>query len=60
MEDNLKKFLLDTLATVKHNEEVKQNGIYFTSVYEEEPDWEMVIGFRPSRYSSSTPPDELH
>jgi len=50
MNPQFKELLLETLREVKNHPDGEQ-GVAFVTNYEEEPDWEVAIVFRPKQKS---------
>lgn len=46
MEHQFKNLLLETLRTIKDHPDAK-HGVGFTTYFDEEPDWEVGLMFRP-------------
>jgi hypothetical protein len=47
MNTEFKDLLLETLRAVKDHPTAQSDGIGFVTVFDEEPDWEVVISFVP-------------
>ena len=48
MNEEFKQLLLETLQEVKQHPEGEQ-GVAFVTSFEEEPDWEVALIFRPKK-----------
>lgn len=48
MNEQFKELLLETLQQVKDHPDGKK-GVAFVTSYDEEPDWEVAIVFRPKQ-----------
>ena len=53
MHDEFKQILLETLADIKSHPD-GQDGVAFVSVFPEEPDWEVILAFRPKTTGDET------